>query len=513
MLSERKIRTGSSAIGSPKDRISSLHGIALMALAVATALVLIGLGSDIPRSFPYIYLLPWLGLLLLALIISMTTLAKQGALSFANPLAFATFVFFFPGFVIGGLGLALGYSQPYYVSFIQTPEISLPWTVILITLGYSALSIGYFVPVGKWIGRLIGSRLKRFSDISPTSSPLPAFILLGIGMVNVWVAILSGNPLSSYTSDPSTYYGLASITSKLAVEATFILWFMIFRRSEFNFTSYLAGGVLLLADLVGIVFSASRAAAIPPITLITFAYLLSGREFRKKQLAVVLGALCAALLFGMLYGRLVREARDENPGFDWVTQVDSVQQAVDRLNSNKVSSSFSFGFNFLAERIDELSPLAVVVSNYEQLAPYEEGYGLDDNIRKDLATNFIPRFVWNNKPVASDPHLYGALYFDFGENSFTVTPIGDLLRNYGVTGVFVGMFILGILLRALFRGLVEEQVPSVVRATLYFMILTSINYEGFYGMIFPLMCKVGLTAAIGLLIVGSLSRRLTVTDS
>jgi hypothetical protein len=183
------------------------------------------------------------------------------------------------------------------------------------------------------------------------------------------------------------------------------------------------------------------------------------------------------------------------------------------LNSNKISSSFSFGFNFLAERIDELSPLAVVVSNYEQLAPYEEGYGLDDNIRKDLATNFIPRFVWNNKPVASDPHLYGALYFDFGENSFTVTPIGDLLRNYGVTGVFVGMFILGILLRALFRGLVEEQVPSVVRATLYFMILTSINYEGFYGMIFPLMCKVGLTAAIGLLIVGSLSRRLTVTNS
>ena len=513
MLIERKIGAGSSAVGYPRDRISGTYGIALMALAIVAAFVFIGLSSDVSRSFPYIYLLPWLGLLLLALIISTTILAKHGELSFANPLAFATLGFFFPGFVIGGLGLALGYSQPYFVSLIQTPEISLPWTVVLITVGYSALSIGYFVPVGKWIGRVVASGLNRIRDIAPTSSPLPGFILLGLGMANIWVAVLSGNLLSSYTGDPSTYYGLAFITSKLAVEATFILWFMIFRRSEFNLSSYLTGGVLALIDLGGIVFSTSRAAAIGPITLITFAYVLSGREFRKKQLAVVFSALFAALLFGMLYSTLVRQARDENPGFDLVSQIDSAQRAVDQLNSNKISSSFSFGFNFLAERIDELSPLAVIVSNYEQLAPYEEGYGLDDNIRKDLVTNFIPRFIWNNKPVASDPHLFGALYFDYGENSFTVTPMGDLLRNYGVTGVFVGMFILGILLRVLYRGLVEGQVPSVVRSTLYFMLLTSINYEYFYGMILTYMCKVGLTATIGLLIVGALSKRVDVTNS
>jgi hypothetical protein len=471
-----------------------------MALAVVATFVFIGLSSDVSRSFPYIYLLPWLGLLLLALIISTTILAKHGELSFANPLAFATLGFFFPGFVIGGLGLALGYSQPYFVSLIQTPEISLPWTVVLITVGYSALSIGYFVPVGKWIGRVVASGLNRIRDIAPTSSPLPGFILLGLGMANIWVAVLSGNLLSSYTGDPSTYYGLAFITSKLAVEATFILWLMIFRRSEFTFTTYLTGGVLVLVDLVGIIFSTSRSAAMGPITLITFAYVLSGREFRKKQVAIVFGSLFAALLFGMLYSTLVRQARDENPGFDLVSQIDSAQRAADQLNSNKISSSFSFGFNFLAERIDELSPLAVIVSNYE-------------HIRKDLVTNFIPRFIWNNKPVASDPHLFGALYFDYGENSFTVTPMGDLLRNYGVTGVFVGMFILGILLRVLYRGLVEGQVPSVVRSTLYFMLLTSINYEYFYGMILTYMCKVGLTATIGLLIVGALSKRVDVTNS
>jgi hypothetical protein len=162
----------------------------------------------------------------------------------------------------------------------------------------------------------------------------------------------------------------------------------------------------------------------------------------------------------------------------------------------------------LAERFDGVSSLGVVVSNYEVLAPYEESYGLNNNIWNDTTTFFIPRVVWPEKPVASDPHMFGDLYFNYGDNSFTITPIGDLLRNFGVIGVPLGMFALGLLLRMIYRSLIEGQAVTTWRATLYFMLVVNLSYEGFYGTILPYMFKVGATAVVGIVFVSLLARRL-----
>jgi hypothetical protein len=151
----------------------------------------------------------------------------------------------------------------------------------------------------------------------------------------------------------------------------------------------------------------------------------------------------------------------------------------------------------LTERIDILTTLSVVVSNYEQLAPYEEAYDLDNNIWKDMTTSMVPRIIWKEKPNSSDPRKFGDLYFNFGESSFAITPIGDLLRNYGIVGIPLGMLIIGVLLRFFYRALIESQPRSIWRSTVYFMLLTSVSYEGFYGTIIPTFVKVGFIAIIG----------------
>jgi hypothetical protein len=43
---------------------------------------------------------------------------------------------------------------------------------------------------------------------------------------------------------------------------------------------------------------------------------------------------------------------------------------------------------------------------------------------------------------------------------------------------------------------------------LYFMLLTSVSYEGFYGTIIPSLFKVGFTAIIGVLLVTLIARRI-----
>jgi hypothetical protein len=119
----------------------------------------------------------------------------------------------------------------------------------------------------------------------------------------------------------------------------------------------------------------------------------------------------------------------------------------------------------------------------------------------------IPRVIWAEKPVASEPRKYSELYFDYGDNSFTITPMGDLLRNFGWEGIPLGMFILGILLRIIYSALVENQPFSLWRITLYFMLLTSVSYESFYGGILPFLVKVGTVSVVGLLIVNFFTKK------
>jgi oligosaccharide repeat unit polymerase len=180
---------------------------------------------------------------------------------------------------------------------------------------------------------------------------------------------------------------------------------------------------------------------------------------------------------------------------------DTISRTGERLASSEFTSNLSVGFSALAERIDSISSLAVVVSNYEALAPYEESYGMDHNIVNELSTFFIPRVVWKDKPVSIEPRDYGDLYFNYAENSFTMTPMGDLLRNFGPWGVPIGMIILGFLIRIMYAALIEDQPFSFWRATLFFMLFTSISYEGTYGLIIPYLLKIFVIAVVGLLLV------------
>ena len=111
-------------------------------------------------------------------------------------------------------------------------------------------------------------------------------------------------------------------------------------------------------------------------------------------------------------------------------------------------------------------------------------------------------------PVASDPRRFSDLYFNFNGSSFAITPIGDLLRNFGIIGVPIGMAILGLVLRLIYSSLVEGQPPVVWRLNLYFMLLSSVSYEAFYGTIIPDLFKVGFIAVIGILLVNLIAKKI-----
>lgn len=239
--------------------------------------------------------------------------------------------------------------------------------------------------------------------------------------------------------------------------------------------------------------------------IITFAFILSGRRFTLKQSAIAGVLLTLGLTVGMIYGTTFRNVKGSEESQQAAQYTGNVFEALDQVGRSDLVDTVTFGAVTFAERIDILSTVAVVVSNYEQLAPYEEIYGLSDNIWLETSTFMIPRFVWPDKPVVSDPRQYSELYFDFGGSSYAITPVGDLLRNFGIIGIPIGMFILGVVIRFIYSSLVEGQPGVAWRLALFFMLITSISYEGFYGTILPVLFRVGVTATVGILIVNTIA--------
>jgi hypothetical protein len=446
------------------------------------------------------YLLPWC--LMTGVVIAAPSLYLYYKKSFNlfHPLVFAAWSYFFPAFFIGGVVLSAGYSQPFFLNFVQDERYNLPLTLVYVMLGYIGLSVGFFLPFGRKIGEKISRWLPEWNWKSEQMT-IPGIVLLAIGLFNTIFAFAAGVIGFQRVEEIGIFDGMIFLLTLFWLEAAFILWLMVFRTKELNVNHYLIIALLLLVSLSKAALQGNRGSLIQVFILIAFAFVLSGRtiKFQHKMLGGILLAL--ALLVGMIYGTTFRNIKQSQERVSVDEYVGNIFEAFGKISDQGVFGSMEEGFVALAERIDAVSSLAVVVSNYEALAPYEESYGLDNNIWKDSVTFLIPRVLWNDKPLATDPSKYGDLYFNFSENSFTLTPIGDLLRNFGPVGIPLGMIFLGFFVRIVYSGLIENQSFSFWRGTLYYMLLTSISYEGSYGLIIPYLVKVGITAVLGLLIV------------
>ncbi len=486
---------------------SSAPGLAFMAVALVIGSLFILLNIDFQGRYPYLFLLPWIFALAVVLAIPSMILYLQGKFTLANPLVFATVSYFFPAFVIGGFILSIGWSEPYFLSFIEDAHYNLPYTIVIVMLGFAGLSVGYFLPFGTKIGGMIERRLSD-TRYPLTSYIIPGFLMLSLGIVTSTIAFIFGVIGYQKAEEITSYDGLVFLITIFWGQASFVLWYVVFQRHKLDFTALAIIVPLLATTLSKALYAGNRGYLLHVFILVVLAYILSGRKFKIRQgiLASVVFLLCLSL--GFAYGTSFRAVKGTEDRQDIGIYTQNVVETIDKVGSANGLATMQFGLQPFVERLEIVSSLAVVVSNYEALQPYEESFGLDNNIWKDTVTFLVPRMIWNEKPVASDTRKYSDLYFDYGENSFAITPMGDLLRNFGVPGVPIGMLILGILLRTTYRVLVEDQPKILWRNTLYFLILVSVSYEGFYGTIIPYVFKIGLVSVVGILILNFLAKRI-----
>ncbi len=498
-------KQGISIAGDTGNLFMLVSALVLMSAVLFALLMIFVDFENLPFQITRVYLIPWVLAAGLVIIAPSIYLMYRNEFSFTHPLVFATFTYYFPGVFIGGLLLASGIVEPYYTTFIQDERYNLPLTMAYITLGYAGLSIGCLMPLGQYLGKKLGSRLPVW-NWKPERVLLPGILLFGIGIVTTVAAFSQGIIGNQESTDTSSYYGLLQISTYLLLEATFILWLCIFKLKNLNITHYAIMFILIITTLARAAFQGNRGSLPAAVYVVAIAFIFSGRVVKTRHWVTTGSLIAIALVVGMIYGTTFRNlmTADRQLGADRYSEM--IGNTVLQISGQDLTTTLEISFLTLAERVESVSSVAVVVSTYEQLLPYEESYGLENNIIKESSTFFIPRVIWPNKPTPSDYSKYSDLYFNFSGSSFAITPIGDLLRNFGPFGIPIGMLLIGLIIRIAYVSLRETQEFSFWKSTLYFMILVTISYEGFFATIIPFLVKMSILSLLGIMFVGLFAR-------
>ena len=483
-----------------------IFALLFFGLACASALLFALLDGEVDFSTGNLYLWPWILLVLIVISIPPAYLILRRRFDLFHPLVFASWSYFFPAFVLGSIFLATGIAEPSFLHLISGQQYYLPLTLIYVALGYGGLMAGFALPWGKRPGAFLSRHMPSW-NWRPSDLLLPCALLLLLGQLFSLGALSAGAMGYQRVEAVESFNAALIAMASLVSIASFLLWFAIFRAERLTMHYKLIIGVLIISIPSSAIIAGSRGGLLRSLIPIAMAYWLSGRRIKLRH-GVIFGMLLTlALLVGMIYGSTFRFVKGTEDRMDVNTYLSTSAEALDVIADRSLLDNITFAFTQISERFETTSSLAVVVANYEKLNQFEADYGIANNIWTYTWTAFIPRLVWPDKPIISDARAYSALYFDFGGNSFAMTPIGDLLRNFGPLGIPLGMALLGFVLRILYKALVDGQAVSPWRAVAYYTVLTSVSYESFYGTILPELIRTCVILMLGCLLINVLVRR------
>ncbi len=476
------------------------------AVVSASVVSFIWIDNDLGSAMHGFYLLPWTFLAGICVLAPSLYLLYVGKFDLFHPLVYAAWSYIFPAFVIGGVLIAFGWVNPYFLSFIDEPEYNLPLTLIYIAVGFLGLTTGFFLPIGNKLSDLVEPRLPKWRW-KPEQVWLPGILLLLMGVAFNALGFLQGILGYQRNIEVNIFDGLLFFLLSVLAEGTVLLWLAVFSAKERGAIFYVVIAILLVFLPLRMAVLGSRGSLVLGLLPIGFAFLASGRKLKLHMAAIFAVVGILAILIGVVYGTTFRNIKGSEERMNAGNYFGQVIATVEYLSGEDPIMIIEQASDALAARVENLSSVAVVVANYEELAPYEASYGLENNILNDLYTSFIPRFIWNEKPPTSDARAYSDLYFNFGENSFAISPFGDLLRNFGPIGVPLGMLVLGIYLRFIYAAFIDTPNPAMWKKVAYFTLMTIVSYEAFYATIFPSVVRLVFVLALTMSLVNLFARR------
>ncbi len=474
---------------------------ALWGLVIVAGLAFLMADGGFGSALGEFYLVPWAlgtGAILVA---PAAYYFYRGKFDLFHPLVFGVWSYIFPAFVVGAFIIMFNMTNSYVMLFVTDPEYTLPLSLVYVSVGFLGVVAGYYLPLGKFVVDKL-SRYTPKGDWDLDRVWFPGVVLTLSGLAISIVGILQGVLGFQRVDEVGAFDSLVVFLTYIFNVGYILLWLAVFQTKRRNGLFYLIIAFLVTMVPLRMALQGGRSSLMLSVISVAVAFWYSGRRLKWQHTSIFGAVLVVSIFIGIIYGTTFRRIKGSEERINAGDYAGQIIETFDYISRADTSMILSEGVSSMAERIENLSSLGVVVANYEKLEPYEESYGLKDNIVNDLLTAFVPRILWADKPNTSDPRAYSELYFDYGDNSFAITPFGDLLRNFGVIGIPLGMMIIGFYYRLIYSYLIDTPEPRIWKKVAYYPLLAAVSFESFYATFFPIVLRVTLVIAVSIIFVG-----------
>jgi hypothetical protein len=329
-------------------------------------------------------------------------------------------------------------------------------------------------------------------------APLPVVQLRSRGTLWVMVALLIGmfgqyatvkvDRQSNLTGQVNPLLSLFIQCSVLSLVVYFWLFMRLFTREASRAERWLLFAAVIPCHAVCLLyFLGNKSFCMTLFALPVLAY----RYARGKFPSVVMTALVLITIF--IVFPFFNAYRSTNTDYSIGSRV---TETVGHLSSRSGESYRESSVTQVGGRLALINSVAIVIRETGKSVDYQYGRTLSDA----LLGFTIPRVLWPEKPFVSLGREFSRQFRiqPRWDDKTWVAPtiIGELYWNLGLTGVIAGMFALGAILRAIYRGFGESGLRNPLNTALYAGLLTPLlSVESSVGAYIGIIIKMMLILA------------------
>ena len=309
-----------------------------------------------------------------------------------------------------------------------------------------------------WAGCLLAARhrsprLEPMDRISRTTragySALTWALVVYAGVFAIKLYLLHAH-LYAYVGTWKDYYANLSLLQVLGTAAGLggagVLAFITIERCYHSSDApcWLLFWLILASEVAWGLASGMKEHALQPLAMVAMISSLVERRLKKRWVAAVLLAMVAVYPFSNNYRQLVRE---EGGLSSPAAVIATGRQALfsTQASASGASGWACSGWQMSVKRADMLTSVGLVLwlGRRARLLRGDERWWMLPYYP------FVPRFLWPSKPVLDKGLRFSAATGSVATSSLAITYPGDLYALYGLPGIVLGMFLLGVVCQAL----------------------------------------------------------------
>jgi len=335
----------------------------------------------------------------------------------------------------------------------------IPRAALYCLLGMLATVAGYYIP---WS--------RRTSTPAPYSLRGPMFVLLvsGTGSAGFAAAGLQERSMAA-SSTVSPIVATISQFQPFFIFAWALGWYLFFTGQSTRSQKLALFGVLF----PGALMTASATFSDKSILMVLLGVPIICRWYTVRRVPwAFLLVLVLILIFVVFpFYNTYRWASDPTAG-----QGVRIQQTYRTITTWDSDTYMRFSVENVTRRLALVNSVAVVLRDVPRWVPFARG----GTIIEPTINSFIPRLLWKDKPIILPGQIFGQTFRV--TNSMTrrthiaASIPGELYWNFGLTGILAGMFVVGWILRWIYRRYAEGLSNDPVRVALYITLLVQVGH-------------------------------------